>query len=86
VSKKKKNDGNFKVPNELLVKLDECSFGGFVLFCFDEKGEPISYTMTDNDVNGMALQYFISNWSKAVDKANVDTSVNQMMNKEDEED
>jgi hypothetical protein len=83
----KKNNGRpFRIPKELLSSINECSFGGFVLFCFDEKGEPIAYTMTDNDVNSMALQYFIGNWSKAIDKANVQTSVDQMMNdNEDEE-
>ena len=81
----KKNSGKpFRIPKKLLGSIDECSFGGFVLFCFDENGEPTSYSMTDNDVNAMALQYFISNWSKAVDEANVQTSVNQMLGGEDE--
>jgi hypothetical protein len=80
----KKNSGKpFRIPKKLLGSIDECSFGGFVLFCFDENGEPIAYTMTDNDVNSMALQYFIGNWSKAIDKANVQISVDQMM-KDDE--
>ena len=74
----------FRVPKELLENINECSFGGFVLFCFDEGGEPTAYSMTDDDVNAMALQYFISNWSKAIDKANVQTSVDQMLDDENE--
>jgi len=83
--KKKKKDEPFRIPKELLIKINECSFGGFVLFCFDEAGEPMAYTMTDDDVNGMALQYFIGNWSKAIDKANIETSVHQMLKNEDED-
>ena len=45
----------------------------------------MAYTMTDDDVNGMALQYFIGNWSKAIDKANIETSVHQMLKNEDED-
>ena len=71
--------GKFVVPKELLENINECSFGGFVLFCFNDSGEPDTYSMVDDNVNAMALQYYIRNWSKSLDLANIESSKRQIM-------
>ena len=81
-----RENGGFVVPEDLLERLNECSFGGFIFFCFNEHGEPDVYSKMDNNVNSMALQHFIRNWSKALDEASIETSKAQMLRIEDEED
>lgn len=79
MSKEKGGQKGFELPKELLEQINECSFGGFVLFCFDDNGEPDVYSMVDNNVNAMALQYFIKNWSKSLELANIETTKRQLM-------
>ena len=69
----------FVFPEELLERINECSFGGFVLFCFDDSSEPEVFSKIDNNVNAMALQYFIRNWSKSLDEANIENSKAQLL-------
>ncbi len=76
----------FVVPKELLTRINECSFGGFVLFCFNDEGEPDVYSMVDDNVNAMALQYYIMNWSKSLDLANLENSKRQILEIPEEED
>ena len=78
----KKKDGdheNFVFPEELLNRINECSFGGFVLFCFNGEGEPEVFSQIDNNVNAMALQYFVRNWSKSLDEVSIETSKAQLL-------
>ena len=62
---------DFRFPDEVLERVNECSYGGFVLFSFDDKGRPIVNSMLDNELNAIALQSFISNWAKAVEQYNM---------------
>ena len=79
MSENKGGRNSFELPNELLERINECSYGGFVLFCFDDKGEPDVYSMVDNNVNATALQYFIRNWGKSIELANIEASKKQLL-------
>lgn len=80
------NRKKFRFPNSLLKQIDECSFGGYVMFNFSAKGEPQVFTKFDNQINAMALLYYINNWSQSVDQLNLEATTNQIAKKNDEED
>ena len=44
------------------------SYGGYVLFSFDEKAKPQVHCGISDDLNAMSLQYFIKNWSEAMEE------------------
>lgn len=75
------NKKKFNFPNNLLKQLDECSFGGFVLFNFNEKGDPQVFTKFDNQMNAMALLYYLGSWISTVDQMNIDATADAI-NKE----
>ena len=75
----------FKIPSSLLKQFDECSFGGFVLFSFDGSGNPQVHSKFDNNLNAMAVQNFISNWSSAMMKISIENTM-QILRSEIEED
>ena len=86
------NKKKFSFPNNLLKQLDECSFGGYVLFNFNSQGDPQVFTKFDNQMNAMALLYYLGSWISTVDQMNMDATadaINRENNKqprEDEED
>jgi hypothetical protein len=89
VAKNKK----FNFPNNLLKQLDECSFGGYILFNFNSKGEPQVFTKFDNQMNAMALLYYLGSWSSTIDQINMDATAdailqqdNKNRNQEDDSD
>ena len=75
------NNKKFNFPNNLLKQLDECSFGGYVLFNFNQNGDPQVYTKFDNQVNAMALFYYLGSWASTVDQMNMDATADAI-NKE----
>lgn len=84
---------NFNFPNNLLKQLDECSFGGYILFNFNSKGEPQVFTKFDNQMNAMALLYYLGSWSSTIDQINMDATAdailqqdNKTRNQEDDSD
>lgn len=86
------NKKKFNFPNNLLKQLDECSFGGYVLFNFNSQGDPQVFTKFDNQMNAMALLYYLGSWISTVDQMNIDATadaINRENNKhnsqEDEE-
>mgnify|MGYP001568221865 FL=1 len=79
-------EDGFKIPSSLLKQLDECSFGGFVLFSFDSKGNPQVHSKSDNSLNAMAVQGFISDWSKAMNRISVDNTTEILKNEINDED
>jgi hypothetical protein len=85
VTNKKKT---FKIPDSLLKQIDECSFGGYILFNFSSKGEPQVFTKFDNQINAMALLYYVNTWSQSVDQLNLEATTNQIaqINEKDFED
>ena len=72
-----KND-KFEFPNSLLNQIEECSAGGFVLFTYDEEGLPQVHSAFDNMQNALGMQYYVSNWSKAIDTMNLEATINSM--------
>lgn len=80
------NKKKFRFPNSLLKQIDECSFGGYVMFNFSAKGEPQVFTKFDNQINAMALLYYVNNWSQSVDQLNLEATTNQIAKKNEEED
>jgi hypothetical protein len=83
VTNKKKS---FKIPDSLLKQIDECSFGGYIMFNFSSKGEPQVFTKFDNQINAMALLYYVNTWSQSVDQLNLEATTDQIAktNKEDD--
>lgn len=83
------NKKKFNFPRSLLKQIDECSYGGYILFNFSAKGEPQVYTKFDNQINAMALLYYLNTWGQSVDQLNLEAttdSINRNNEKQDEED
>jgi hypothetical protein len=56
------------------------------MFNFSAKGEPQVFTKFDNQINAMALLYYVNNWSQSVDQLNLEATTNQIAKKNEEED
>ncbi|NBW08848.1 MAG: hypothetical protein EBR82_12565 [Caulobacteraceae bacterium] len=80
------NKKKFNFPESLLKQIDECSFGGYIMFNFSSKGEPQVYTKFDNQINAMALLYYVNTWSQSVDQLNLEATTDQIAKKNLEED
>ena len=63
----------FDIPPALLEQLNEFSYGGFLLFTFDNLGSPRYYAQFDNELNMMALQKASEYWLEGVHDLNSDT-------------
>jgi len=79
------NKKKFNFPDALLKQIDECSFGGYVLFNFSNKGEPQVFTKFDNQINAMALLYYLNTWSQSVDQLNLEATTDLIARKNDED-
>lgn len=62
-----------RIPDNILDQLSEWSCGGFVLFNFDEDGNPQVYSKAEDERNAMSLQYLVSHWSEAMEDINSDS-------------
>lgn len=69
----------FRFPDKLLREIDECSYGGFVLFNFNADGEPEVHSDFDDAVNAMALQQYVRNWNNALESVNLEMTVDALM-------
>jgi len=76
----------FKIPDSILKQIDECSFGGYILFNFSSKGEPQVFTKFDNQINAMALLYYVNTWSQSVDQLNLEATTDQIARTNQEDD
>ena len=77
-----------RIPDILLDQLSEWSCGGFMLFNFDEDGNPQVYSKAEDERNAMTLQYLVSHWSEAMEDMNNNSfskNLNQAFGEEDEE-
>ena len=72
------NFKRFDIPPKLLEQLNEFSYGGFLLFTFDNEGAPRYYAQFDNELNMMALQKSSEYWLEGVHDLNSDTIKAQM--------
>jgi len=80
------NKKKFKVPESLLKQIDECSFGGYIMFNFSSKGEPQVFTKFDNQINAMALLYYVNTWSQSIDQLNLEATTDLIARKNQEDD
>jgi len=80
------NKKKFKVPESLLKQIDECSFGGYILFNFSANGEPQVFTKFDNQINAMALLYYVNTWSQSIDQLNLEATTDLIARKNQEDD
>ena len=80
------NKKKFKVPDSLLKQIDECSFGGYILFNFSAKGEPQVFTKFDNQINAMALLYYLNTWGQSIDQLNLEATTDLIARKNENED
>ena len=85
------NKKKFKIPDSILKQIDECSFGGYILFNFSNKGDPQVFTKFDNQINAMALLYYLNTWGQSIDQLNLEATTDLIARKnnkefEDEED
>jgi len=80
------NKKKFNFPESLLKQIDECSFGGYIMFNFSSKGEPQVYTKFDNQINAMALLYYVNTWSQSIDQLNLEATTDQIAKKNQEDD
>ena len=76
----------FKITDSLLKQIDECSFGGYILFNFSSKGEPQVYTKFDNQINAMALLYYLNTWGQSIDQLNLEATTDLIARKNEDED
>ena len=67
-----------RIPDILLDQLSEWSCGGFMLFNFDEDGNPQVYSKAEDERNAMSLQYLVSHWSEAMESMNSDTFIKNL--------
>ena len=80
------NKKKFNFPGSLLKQIDECSFGGYILFNFSNKGEPQVYTKFDNQINAMALLYYLNTWGQSIDQLNLEATTDLIARKNEDED
>ena len=74
-----------KIPDSLLDQISEWSCGGFMLFNFDETGNPQVYTKAEDERNAMAMQYLVRHWSEATEN-NISDSFMKITNSQGDED
>ena len=79
------NKKKFNLPESLLKQIDECSYGGYILFNFSAKGEPQVYTKFDNQINAMALLYYVNTWSQSIDQLNLEATTDLLARKNDKD-
>ena len=78
MGQKEKPEDPFEFPSSVLNQIEECSAGGYVLFIFDTEGKPVVHSYFDNTPNAMAMQFYINHWSKALEKINLNLTVNSL--------
>tara|TARA_R100000008_G_scaffold67884_1_gene44983 strand:+ start:2557 stop:2841 length:285 start_codon:yes stop_codon:yes gene_type:complete len=74
-----------RIPDIILDQLSEWSCGGFMLFNFDENGNPQVYSKAEDERNAMSLQYLVSHWSDAMETMNSDSFTKNLNQAFDEE-
>jgi len=77
-----------RVPDIILDQISEWSCGGFMLFNFDEDGNPQVYSKVEDERNAMSLQYLVSHWAEAMEDMNAKSfneNINNIFEEEHEE-
>jgi|TARA_Y100000296_G_scaffold74781_1_gene93706 hypothetical protein len=77
-----------RIPDIILDQLSEWSCGGFMLFNFDEEGNPQVYSKSEDERNAMAMQYLVGHWAEAMEDMNASSfkkNLNDVFTEEHEE-
>ena len=56
------------------------------MFNFSSKGEPQVFTKFDNQINAMALLYYVNTWSQSIDQLNLEATTDLIARKSSEDD
>ena len=56
------------MPQPLLDQISEMSYGGYILFSFDQDAKPQVHLQIGDDLNAMSLQYFVKTWTDAMEE------------------
>ena len=56
------------------------------MFNFSSKGEPQVFTKFDNQINAMALLYYVNTWSQSIDQLNLEATTDQIAKTNQEDD
>ena len=56
------------MPQPLLDQISEMSYGGYILFSFDQDAKPQVHLQIGDDLNAMSLQYFVKSWTEAMEE------------------
>ena len=56
------------MPQPLLDQISEMSYGGYILFSFDQDAKPQVHLQIGDDLNAMSLQYFVKTWTEAMEE------------------
>ncbi len=75
----------FSFPKSLLKQLNEFSSGGYILFNFNENNDPQVISKFDNQMNAMALLYYINTWLQSVDQLNLDATTDAILQENNED-
>jgi hypothetical protein len=62
----------FKFPPEILEKINECSYGGFLLFNFDEDGDVQTFGSFDDKLALSAMEKYLMTWAKTLEAYEID--------------
>jgi hypothetical protein len=77
-----------RMPDIILDQISEWSCGGFMLFNFDEDGNPQVYSKAEDERNAMAMQYLVGHWAEAMEDMNADgfkKNLNDVFSEEEHE-
>lgn len=61
---------NFDIPQSFLSSLNEYTNGGFLIFTFDEDGNPVVINQFDSQIHAVAMHSYVNKWSQALDEIN----------------
>jgi len=82
----KKKNKEFTFPQKLLEQINECSSGGYLLFVFNKDGAPEIHSQFDHIQGAMAMQYYINNWTNAIDQMNLNNTIENIHNNQEDGD
>ncbi len=69
----------FKIPRTTLSQLNEFSSGGFVLFSYDENGNPCVHSQFDTNKDALAIQMFVLNWAEAMNEISLKSTQDSIL-------
>jgi hypothetical protein len=78
-----KRDKEFEFPKDILEKINECSFGGFILFNFDKHGDPQTFIKFDDKIAFKAMESYLITLAKSLEHINVDKTISSIIQEED---